>query len=66
MADLKEVRYSNRTAAREGGCSTSRLPKGKKIRVVVYSCQDLNIMVWMCCSCHSDLSLDIRWQWNLN
>ena len=27
MADLKEVRSSNRTA--EGGCSTARLRKGK-------------------------------------
>ena len=65
MADLKEVRSSNRTA--EGGrlfhCT---IAKGKKILVVVFSCQDFYKVAWMCCSCHSDLSLNINWQWNLN
>ena len=69
MAGLKEVRSSNRTA--EGGrLFHCMIAKGKKrILVVVCSCQDLNIMVRMCCSCNSDLSLDIRslrWQRNLN
>ena len=64
MADLKEVRSSNRTAER-GRLFHCTVAKGKKRTcVVVCSCQDLNKIVHMCCSCNSYLSLNISWPLN--
>ena len=49
MADLKEVRSSNRTD--EGG----RLFHCTIVKGKMKTCSSLDIMVRMCCSCHSDI-----------
>ena len=61
MADLNVARSSDRTAevVRLFHCTIAK-GKNEHLYVIVCCCLNLNKMVWVCCSGHSDLSVDVR------